>query len=219
MLQQSDYELISDYDNFLKTVVFGNVFTNSNNGKTVTIRTSNKKIPMLKLTSMYCPFGLSKYNEKYSLDMSLEDGELLNFLKRFESLVKSKPVESDEWFGSIKSESMIDSLNIPLVKMPKNDKYSPTLKGTVLLFDQNKVESTKLFNCNREQISISEKSLPKGVKCSCVMSLSSIWIIGSRFGVTVRFNQLKVDGGESTAKEVGSNLPDYAFVEDSDDDT
>lgn len=215
-----DHELITNYDAFLETCVLSNPFRNSINGKTVTLRTSSGLIPVIKVEDMYCPFGLSKYNEKLSLDMSIKDPTLLEFLQKLDTSLIEKPTKDENWLGGIKTTEMTSASYVNLVKEPKQPgKYPPSLKGSVLLTDSGKNSATKLFDSNRTEIPVNVTNLPKGCRCSGLLSFGSVWIIGNRYGLTVRFKQLKKEspsGAHTGGNNVG--LESYAFVDDSDTD-
>ena len=215
-----DHEVITDYETFLETCVLSNPFRNSMNGKTVTLRTRSGLIPVIKVEDMYCPFGLSKYNEKFSLDMSIKEPRLLEFLQKLDASLLEKPTKDDSWLGGIKTTEMTSASYVSRVKESKPPgKYPPSLKGSVLLTDSGKNSATKLFDSNRQEIPVNVSNLPKGCRCSGLVSIGSVWIIGNRYGLTVRFKQLKKVGSDSIGNQ-GSNvvLDSYAFVDDSDDD-
>ena len=215
----SSGEIINDYDSFLSSVVLNKPFSSKGGigGKTVTIRTVGDKIPWLKMLKMKVPFGASNYNGKWTVDMSIVDTDFLNFIEKLDNLIKNRAInDSEEWFGSKKSIEMVDYSSI--LRRSKNNTYAPTVRGTVIMEDMGKVLGTKLFDCNRELQDSSkfQEYVSKGAICSGLLSLSSIWIIGNRFGVTLRFVQLKREeplNSTSTSKV----LNDYAFVDDSDE--
>tara|TARA_Y100000389_G_scaffold68036_1_gene64449 strand:+ start:3304 stop:3963 length:660 start_codon:yes stop_codon:yes gene_type:complete len=212
-----NHEIISNYDDFINTLVLSNPFQTAGYGKTVTVRTRSGMIPVMKVEEMYCPFGLSQYNGKFSLDMSIKDPELLKFLKALDNRLMHMPNKEEDWLGGIKPVESLKSLYVPLVKESKPvGKYPPSLKGTVLLNDVGKNKATALFDNERKLLQLTESNLPKGSRCSGLLSIGSIWIIQNRFGLSAKFKQIKRADSVIPQPKVGLN--DYAFVEDSDSD-
>ncbi len=199
-------------------VSFSELRKNAKGGKVVYLSGPNKgkeKITV-QFPKLRAPFGLSEFvdqnsgNSSYSLDLSLDSQpELLEKLKAIdEAVVKQVATNSKEWLGKKHTETVIrDVLYRPIVKMPNDDKYAPTIKLKILK-DRDGNFMPECFNNKKQRVELD--TLEKGQSVTAIASIPQIWIIDGKFGVTMRLQQARFS---PTNKLTG-----YSFLPDDDDD-
>jgi hypothetical protein len=197
---------------------FSDLRKNSKGGKVVYLSGPNKgkdKITV-QFPKLRAPFGLSEFvdqnsgNSSYSLDLSLDNQPaLLEKLKAIDdAVVKQVAANSKEWLGKKHTETVIrDVLYRPIVKMPSDDKYAPTIKLKILK-DRDGNFIPECFDTKKQRVELD--TLEKGQSVTAIASMPQIWIIDGKFGVTMRLQMARFS---PTNKLTG-----YSFLPDDDDD-
>jgi len=169
---------------------------NQNNGKTIFINTKSNEPFLLEFPRMRVPFGLNVYEDEntkrcsYSISLSLSDEKVVEFLKSIDDYIVGYVSEnSEKCLGKVMNETVIrEALYTPLVKESKDPKYAPTLK--VKLHQNPEGSFDDVYDPKGVEFNLNE--LQKGQNVAPILKLSSIWFVGTKFGVSVRLEQLMV---------------------------
>ena len=196
----------------LSDVTFSDIRKNANNGKTIFLGGRGNTKLFLQLPKMKVPFGLGVFEDangkvSYNLPMSADDPVFVDFLKKFDDLVVTKVVENAEtYLGKAMNETVVrEALYTSLFKAPPEEKYSPIFK-TKVLANQDGTFIPQVFTTDREPFDLNK--LEKGQYVTAIVHVASIWFVGTKFGVTIRLQQLRVTPSQK--------LTEYAFVDDED---
>ena len=196
----------------LSDVTFSDIRKNANNGKTIYLNGRGSSKLFLQLPKMKVPFGLgiNEYDGKtsYSLPMAADDPAFVDFLKKFDDMVVAKVVENSEtYLGKSMNETVVrEALYTALFKPPSDEKYAPLFK-TKILANHDGTFLPQVFTTDREPFDLNK--LEKGQYVTAIVHIPSIWFVGTKFGVTIRLQQLRVTPSQK--------LTEYAFVDDDDD--
>jgi hypothetical protein len=197
----------------LSDVTFSDIRKNANNGgKTIYLNGRGKSKLFVQLPKMKAPFGLgiNEYDGKtsYSLPMAADDPTFVDFLKKFDDMVVAKVVENSEtYLGKSMNETVVrEALYTALFKPPSDEKYAPLFK-TKILANHDGTFLPQVFTTDREPFDLNK--LEKGQYVTAIVHIPSIWFVGTKFGVTIRLQQLRVTPSQK--------LTEYAFVDDDDD--
>jgi hypothetical protein len=197
----------------LSDVTFSDIRKNANNGgKTIYLNGRGGSRLYIQLPKMKVPFGLgiNEYDGKtsYSLPMTADDPSFVDFLKKFDDMVVAKVVENSEtYLGKSMNETVVrEALYTALFKPPSDEKYAPLFK-TKVLANHDGTFVPQVFTTDREPFDLNK--LEKGQYVTAIVHIPSIWFVGTKFGVTVRLQQLRVTPSQK--------LTEYAFVDDDDD--
>ncbi len=177
----------------------------------------------IQLPSMKAPFGVSAWCddkgmvEKYSVDVSFggENEEVQQAQKLFEDIdqkvLQAALDNQDAWFPGSKKKMTLDVLEAlykPMVKVPNDDKYAPTMK--LALPYVNGELGCKVFDAEKKEIDLlSRLSDVKGCQVVAIIQ-PNVWIAGGKFGCKWKVRQMKV--------VFRATLNNYAFIEDADDE-
>ena len=194
----------------LSDVTFSDIRKNANNGKTIYLNGRGSSKLFLQLPKMKVPFGLGVFEDangkvSYNLPMAADDPSFVDFLKKFDDLVVSKVVENAEtYLGKAMNETVVrEALYTSLFKPPPDEKYSPIFK-TKVMANQDGTFVPQVFTTEREPFDLNK--IEKGQYVTAIVHVASIWFVGTKFGVTVRLQQLRVTPSQK--------LTEYAFVDD-----
>jgi hypothetical protein len=197
----------------LSDVTFSDIRKNANNGgKTIYLNGRGGSRLYIQLPKMKVPFGLgiNEYDGKtsYSLPMTADDPSFVDFLKKFDDMVVAKVVENSEtYLGKSMNETVVrEALYTALFKPPSDEKYAPLFK-TKVLANHDGTFVPQVFTTDREPFDLNK--LEKGQYVTAIVHIPSIWFVGTKFGVTIRLQQLRVTPSQK--------LTEYAFVDDDDD--
>jgi len=197
----------------LSDVTFSDIRKNANNGgKTIYLNGRGKSKLFIQLPKMKAPFGLgiNEYDGKtsYSLPMTADDPVFVDFLKKFDDMVVAKVVENSEtYLGKSMNETVVrEALYTALFKPPSDEKYAPLFK-TKILANHDGTFLPQVFTTDREPFDLNK--LEKGQYVTAIVHIPSIWFVGTKFGVTIRLQQLRVTPSQK--------LTEYAFIDDDDD--
>ena len=198
----------------LSDVTFSDIRKNANNGgKTIFLSGRSGTKLYIQLPKMKVPFGLgvNEYDGKtsYSLPMAADDPTFVDFLKKLDDLVVTKIVENAEtYLGKAMNETVVrEALYTALFRPPSDEKYSPIFK-TKVLTNQDGTFVPQVFTTDRQAFDLNK--LEKGQYVTAIVHIPSIWFVGTKFGITVRLQQLRVTPSQK--------LTEYAFVDEDDVD-
>ena len=186
-----------------------------NGGKMVWIAYNNSPL-IVQLPTMKAPFGVSRWCddkgnvEKYSLDLSFggSSDKVAKTLEIFKSLdmkiLQDGMDNSMNWFKKkYTSVEVMEALYYPIVRQPKEEKYSPTIKLPLAFGDGT--FKFNAFDNNKNKIDLLDVNT-KGVDVTAIIQCTGLWIAGGKFGCSWKVQQLRL-----TPR---ATLPDYAFVDD-----
>jgi len=198
-------------------ITFSELRKNAKGGKIVYLSGGKGKEKItVQFPKLRAPFGLSEFvdqnsgSSSYSLDLSLENKpELLEKLRAIDdAVVKQVAANSKEWLGKKHTEVVIrDVLYRPLVKMPNDDKYAPTIKLKILK-DRDGTFIPECYNNKKQRVDLD--TVEKGQSVTAIATIPQLWIIDGKFGVTMRLHMARFS---PTNKITG-----YSFLPDDDDD-
>lgn len=194
-----------------------NVKTLDNGGKMVWMGYSGRPL-IMQLPTMKAPFGVSEWSDektgtkKYYFDLSFDgmaaNEELAKTYEMFKAMdakvLNDGMDNSMAWFKKrYTSIEIMDALFSPSVKMPKDEKYSPTIK---LPLAQSQGEfKCGVFDGDRNRVNILDMNT-KGAEVTAIIQLVGIWLAGGKFGVSWKVQQLRIIPR--------TRLTDYAFLDD-----
>jgi hypothetical protein len=140
------------------------------------------------------PFGLGSYTDdksgstSYSLDISLDDPELIGKIRSIEDLVLNHvTANSDELLGKKYTTDVIrQALFKSCIKESKDGKYAPTLKLKVL--SNNGTFDVGAYKYDKSPTTLD--TLQKGQRVKTLIDFAQIWIIDNKFGISIRLKQV-----------------------------
>lgn len=134
----------------------------------------------LQIPSLFCPFGVSVFQDPrtaektYSIDVAFKDltnpkqKACFDAMLHLDQLVLSKAADpSNTWFDKPMSKEMLAELYRPLIKQPKDPRYSPSMKIKIPV--AKGVPTTEFYNEARERVTID--SITKGCSIMCILEL------------------------------------------------
>lgn len=210
-------QLSSDFDP--SAVCFSNLRKNKSGGKAVYLNGPDKHKIYIQIPYMRAPFGLSSYTDEttkktsYSLDLSFDgesdSQELEEKLKTLDDyIIETVADNSQEWLGKkYKADMLRETLYTPLVR-PGKDAYPSKIKLKIITDMKTDEFIPEAYNSQRERVPLD--SIEKGQKVMCIVDLNQIWIVGNKFGVSMRLQQCLL--------EPSKKLPAFAFQGVADED-
>ena len=183
---------------------------NANKGKTIYLNRADGGKILVQIPKMRAPFGLASYEDEgkpstYRLILSVEDEGFKTFLNELDNAIVSKIAENSEYYlGKTMNETVIrEALYTHVLKPSSDPKYAPGLNLKVLRNSDGSFVSP-CYDTNRQPFDI--EKLEKGQNVTAIINIASIWVIGTKFGVSVRLEQLRVTPSQKLAS--------YAFIDD-----
>ncbi|KAG7674766.1 hypothetical protein KSW81_006186 [Nannochloris sp. 'desiccata'] len=174
----------------------------------------------MQTINLSCPFGLSTYvdpktgQKSYSIDVAFKDlGDphtkgFHDTMLALNHVTLNKAVElSKDWFGKEVPMEMIREFYRPLIRQPKDPRYSPTMKIKIPV-DKSGVPTAEIYNEAKERVSID--SIAKGSSITCIIELSPVWFVNKTFGLTWKLVQAAVTPGPQ-------NFAGYSLLEEEED--
>jgi len=188
-----------------------------NKNKMVYLNYNNKPL-FITTKTMRLPFGLSSYpkdSDDYSIQPSVdeENGATLEKINEIEEhIVNHAFGKSMEWFTKkFASAKILADANFQSVISYSKDKdgevnnaYPPTLKFKI-------AKDCDAFYGKDQPCKINPETIVKNCKVKTIVRLATIWIVGSRFGVSWKAQQIHVTLPKASTK------PTFVFDEDDDD--
>jgi hypothetical protein len=216
--------LYKDFD--ARLINFDVVSKNKMGGKIVRLSYGPTKQPVrIQTPVLYLPFGVSKYvDEKtgettQSLDCAFRDMDndpkmqaFYDTIQKVDDILLQTCVErSTEWLGKPMSADVITEFFRPLIKPPRDPKYSPLFKIKVVPLPGTNA-LPKIFDMKDTTTPIDDLDyIVKGTSAKFIVTIPSVWFVNKTFGVSARLFQ-----GVVTSRPVSTNA--YAFAQEDPDD-
>lgn len=210
----------SEFDPSL--VKFGPVGRYSKGGKFVPLYGPSKQRIVIQTAILSWPFGVSIYEnprtgeKTYSIDVAFRDLQTDPKIKTFydkmlelnEVVLSEAADPSCSWFGKPMSKEVLNEIYRPLVKQPKDPRYSPTMKIKIPV--AKGVPTPEFYNEAKELVSLD--SITKGCTIVCILELRPVWFVNKTFGVTWQLVQACITGRASAGGPQKFN--GYAFLDE-----
>lgn len=196
--------MYKDFDPAL--INFEPVSKNKMGGKMVRMTYGPNKQPIkIQTPELYLPFGVGVYTDEktgevtQSIDAALKGIEENPRMKAFfdkvnnidEAILQTCVERSSEWLGKSMSKEVIREFFRPLVKPPKDPKYSPLFKIKIIPLNKSK-QMPKVFDV----VSVDEPKeldyIVKGTSAKFIISINSVWFVNKTFGVSARMFQAAI---------------------------
>jgi hypothetical protein len=173
---------------------FSDLKKNKMGGKAIYINSQAGGKLMYQMPQLKAPYGLSDYTDAasgkttYSLDLSLDDSDVLSKLQEFDEAVLDYVAEnSQEFLGKVyKKEVIREALYKPLVR-PSKGNYAPTLKLKVQTRSDGSFEPTA-WTMDQKETQLDK--IGKSTLVYTIVDFNQIWFIDNKFGVSVRLQQV-----------------------------
>ena len=195
-------------------VSFGQPRLQGTGGKIIFVQYGDSRF-LVQTPEMKAPFGVSFWAgengapDKYSLDISMDGADARPAVRAFQdmvdaldrTLIKTAMEQSNAWFKKrFANEDVVEALYTRSLKYAKDKetgeittKFAPTLK-MVLPTKDGKFDFP-VYNSKREEIDLMElvhAGRTKGARVQAILQLTSVWIVGTKFGLSWKVRQLKV---------------------------
>lgn len=203
-----------NYENFdFSTLNYSDPKQNNIGNQTVFINDLERNKIRLCTPKCYLPFGLSNFNDRYSIQFSLNKDVNRNislfiaFLEKFDQQNIDKAVSnSKSWFKKSLNKETINELYTKTLKQ-SNKKYPPLFSARVP-FKDGKCD-IEIYDTNKNLISIDE--IKPGCHVEAIVELTGVYFVSKGFGLSWKIVQLKV--------HPSNRISGYSFEDDSDDDS
>lgn len=181
---------------------------NPSGGQTVFVNDSERNKIRITTPKCYLPFGLSVYNDRYSLQLSLGNEDFITFLNNFDTHNKKIAKQnSSSWFKKSFSSETIDELYNPCVKQ-QNPKFPPLFTTRFPTTKDGKF-LPEIYDIHKNLIN--HEHIKPGCNVEAILELTGVYFVGSKsFGLSWKVVQLKVHQSQK--------ITGYAFNDDTDDD-
>ena len=180
-----------------KSVKFSALSKTSKGGKIVYLNFPDSRKIVLQTPVMSAPFGVSSFEDSsdgkrsYSLDASFKgydtNPKLASFLtkcREFDDMLIDVATEnSRSWFGKDMTKEMLSVLFRKSIRDPNDVKYAPTLRQKI-------TPSTEYYDEHQNKVDMDY--ITKGTSFKAIVEISSVFFVGTTFGVTWRISQLAV---------------------------
>ena len=192
-----------------------------NGSKSSYFNYNREALTMQTAVSMSLPFGLNVDDKfgptKYSINISFRGQEQREDIKQFldaltaldEKMIDEGVKNSKAWFKADMSREVVKAFYTPCVKYSmgadgKPAAYPPNLKVT-LRKNGDDFES-KFYDVHGSPYTglPVEEMLAKGVQVTAIITCSSVWFAGSKFGLTWRAKQIAIH-------KLPEKIGDFAF--------
>lgn len=185
---------------------FEPVSKNKMGGKMVRITYGPNKQPVrIQTPDLYLPFGVGTFTDDktgevvYSIDAALKGfkenpkvikfHEVLNSID--EKILQTCSESSVEWLGKQMSMEVIREFFRPLIKPPKDEKYSPLFK--IKITPVNKTGTLpKVFDMADPANPKDMDFVIKGSSARFIVTIPSVWFVNKTFGVSARLFQAAI---------------------------
>lgn len=196
----------------IDSLVYSEPKINSLGGQTVFVNMPDRNKLRINTPKCKLPFGISEYNSKFSLQLSLQGlSEQMQDFKTFISKLDEKNIEmgskySTKWFKKNLVKDTVKELYNPILKQT-NPNYPPNIKVKLPFRDDTFLG--EVFDLNRNIISLND--ITKGCYVEAIIELSGVYFVAKEFGISWKVIQLKIYPSE--------NIKGYAFIEDESDNS
>lgn len=196
--------LYKDFDPAL--INFEPVSKNKMGGKMVRITYGPSKLPIrIQTPEMYLPFGVSNYTDEktgevsQSIDAAFrgvkEDAKVKKFYDVMnaidDKIIRACVDRSAEWLGKPMGIDVIREFFRPLVKPPKEEKYSPLLKIKIAPLSRGG-QMPKVFDVHDTAEAKDMAYIMKGTVARLIITIPMVWFVNKTFGVSARLFQTAV---------------------------
>ena len=172
---------------------------NAMGGQSIGITYDGDKL-RVELPTCRLPFGLNCYNNKYSVDVSVNDATFKEFVSNFDACIQKTAFDNTKlWFNKTLSEDSIGELYKKCLKV-NNPKYDP-----LMCFKFNPSEAS-VFDYNKNAVSY--QNISKGNNVKIIAELIGVYFVAKEFGTTWKVIQLKL------MNDPVKTLSEYAFIDD-----
>ncbi len=217
---------VSDFD--VSNLSIGQVKLLESGGKACSISYSYGSTPgpiVTQLGPLNLPYGMNAYDKagpiKYSMDLSLrgyEDDEkvrsIYQTIKALDEWMIDQGVKNcKQWFKADLTRDVVKAFYTPMIKVAKDkmgnpSNYPPTIKINLKKKTDGSFD-VKTYDSERRPYTETPLSdlLVKGAKITTIVQCTSVWISGSKFGLSWKANQIRMEA-------VPESIRDYAFMDD-----
>ena len=187
---------------------------------------NTRKNLSVQVSTLPVPYGMNMFDKagppKYSVDLSLrgydENPKVKQVYEMFtaldEYMIDQGVANSKTWFKAQLTRDVVKAFYTPLVRWSKDAEgnvkpYPPTLK--VQLKQRDGKFDVTLFDENKNELKgvPLDELLVKGSQVTSVIQCTSLWFAGSKFGLSWKALQIRMD-------KMPDNIRGYAF-QDADD--
>lgn len=231
----SSNDIIKAKDFDANNISYGDVKVNpKTKGKSIYINYGGPgKSIILQTPEMRCPFGINKWvgengaPDKYDINLSFDGRNMEGPVKTFfdvlnsldDKLVDDTTINAKKWFGKpMPNREVVEALYSKTIRFSKdkdtgeiNTKYEPTFKATLPIKD-GKFDVT-VWDYQRNELDINEiieSGSSRLAQVKLLVSLTGIWVVGTKFGLTWKVKQIIINRAPA---RIGREC---AFVEDDD---
>ena len=187
---------------------------------------NTRKNLSVQVSTLPVPYGMNMFDKagppKYSVDLSLrgydENPKVKQVYEMFtaldEYMIDQGVANSKTWFKAQLTRDVVKAFYTPLVRWSKDAEgnvkpYPPTLK--VQLKQRDGKFDVTLFDENKNELKgvPLDELLVKGSQVTSVIQCTSLWFAGSKFGLSWKALQIRMD-------KMPDNIRGYAFQDDDD---
>lgn len=192
----------------INSLKFSPVMKNKSNGKTIYVNSADGGKVTVQLPFLKAPFGLNRFDESSQYDISLsipKNTEVFNKFHQLDERVIDHLVKnSKESLGKIYNEQIIrEALYRPVMRPPLDEKYDYLLKVKVST-NANGQPATETYDHTLNLADLT--TLQKGQKVMTIATISSVWLIDGKAGISIRLEQAMLSKSEK--------LTGFAFLLD-----
>ena len=187
---------------------------------------NTRKNLSVQVSTLPVPYGMNMFDKagppKYSVDLSLrgydDNPKVKQVYEMFtaldEYMIDQGVANSKTWFKAQLTRDVVKAFYTPLVRWSKDAEgnvkpYPPTLK--VQLKQRDGKFDVTLFDENKNELKgvPLDELLVKGSQVTSVIQCTSLWFAGSKFGLSWKALQIRMD-------KMPDNIRGYAFQDDDD---
>jgi Family of unknown function (DUF5871) len=187
---------------------------------------NTRKNLSVQVSTLPVPYGMNMFDKagppKYSVDLSLrgydDNPKVKQIYEMFtaldEYMVDQGVANSKTWFKAQLTRDVVKAFYTPLVRWSKDAEgnvkpYPPTLK--VQLKQRDGKFDVTLFDENKNELKgvPLDELLVKGSQVTSVIQCTSLWFAGSKFGLSWKAVQIRMD-------KMPDSIRGYAFQDDDD---
>jgi len=180
----------------------------------------------VQVSTLPVPYGMNMFDKagppKYSVDLSLrgydDNPKVKQIYEMFtaldEYMIDQGVANSKTWFKAQLTRDVVKAFYTPLVRWSKDAEgnvkpYPPTLK--VQLKQRDGKFDVTLFDENKNELKgvPLDELLVKGSQITSVIQCTSLWFAGSKFGLSWKAVQIRMD-------KMPDSIRGYAFQDDDD---
>jgi len=181
--------------------------------------TGIEKLVYLKTAELRMPFGVSEHEgvrPKFSMLGSFSDigtseaqNNTLEFLRKFDERILELACKNKAWVGREESdpEAVIKAFHQPIVRKSKHknddgtDKYPPQVNIKLPTYQDGNFRC-KVFEGKTKKLPPPPESISNNSRASCVLNLSTVYLVSGKFGVSMEAEQIKTTLVEKKANDV-----------------